>query len=139
MQAELEQRAKSTPPTEPATMHAPSQGLVVQRRAESWYRDPFGWGTTGAGVAVSGVGAWLLVNAAGLRSDANMTASQQERSTLRDKADSRSLAGTILAIGGGALVVTGVIKLAVHDSDAAASTRVTVGVSPTGVFAFGLF
>src|SRR5690606_20416180 len=106
---------------------------------EPWYRDPFGWGTTGAGVVVGGIGAWLLVDAARLRSDANMAVSQQERNTLRDPADSRSLAGTIVAIGGGALVVTDVIKLAIHDSGHTPATQTVFTVSPTGVFVFGRF
>jgi len=146
MTAEMEQRAKSTPPTEPATMQpspAPTQrtqpALVD---AAPWYHDALGWGLAGAGVAVSGVGAALFANADGLRSDANIAPSQQQRDALRETADSRALTGTILAIGGSALLVTGIVKLAIHDGDRGASTqaaRWSVGVSRSGVFAFGRF
>lgn len=140
MKGELEQRAKSTPPTEPATMQP--QPVIVQSRAAPWYHDAFGWGLTGAGVVVSAVGAALLVDAASLRDDANMTSSEQQQNALHDKADSRALGGTILAIGGGALLVTGIVKLAIHDREkppAATAGTWNVGFSPNGVFVFGRF
>lgn len=87
-------------------------------------------------------GAWLLVDAANLRSDANTAPSQQETNALHDKADSRALSGTILAIGGGALVVTGIIKLAIHDPDPRPAPHAngwSVGVSRNGAFVFGRF
>lgn len=146
MTAEMEQRAKSTPPTEPATMQPspaptqPTQPTMID--AARWYHDALGWGLAGAGVAASGVGAGLFANADGLRSDANTAPSQQQRDALRERADSRALTGTILAIGGGALLVTGIVKLAIHDEARGASTQAaqwSVGISPSGVFAFGRF
>lgn len=145
MQAELEQRAKSTPPTEPATMQSNNQPAVVQPPAiqkdvEPWHHDAFGWGLTGAGALVGGIGAALLVDAASLRSDANNAPSQQEQNALHDKADTRALAGGIFVAVGGGLLVTGIVKLAIHDHEASATqTTWRVGVSPTGVFAVGQF
>jgi hypothetical protein len=70
---------------------------------------------------------------------AHRTPNQQEQNALRDKADSRALAGTILAIGGGALLVTGIVKLAIHGHESATPTTASIGVSPSGVFVFGRF
>lgn len=146
MTAEMEQRAKSTPPTEPATMQPSptqlAQPAMIDVDAARWYQDALGWGLAGAGIAASGAGAALLVDAGSLRNDANAAPSQQQRDALRDTADSRALTGTILAIGGGALLVTGIIKLAIYDDTRSASTqaaRWSVGISRSGAFAFGTF
>jgi tetratricopeptide (TPR) repeat protein len=144
MRAEMEQRAKSTPPTEPATMQPqppspPPQQLPPPHVVAPWYGDTFGWALAGSGLAIAGVGFGLDVSASGLRDDANRTPNQQEQNALRDKADSRALAGTILAIGGGALLVTGIVKLAIHDHESATPTTASIGVSPSGVFVLGRF
>lgn len=146
MRAEMEQHAKSTPPTEPAAMQPQPQlqpqPSVARERVQPWSHDAFGWGLVGAGVALAGVGTALLIDAASLRSDANGVPSQEQQNALHDKADSRALGGTILAIGGGALVVAGIIKLAVRDRDNSPSTTVSdwnLGVSARGMFVFGHF
>lgn len=145
MKAEIEQQAKSTPPTEPATMQpegqpAIIQPLAVQKTVEPWHRDAFGWGITGAGLMVSSIGAVLLVDAASLRRDANKAPSQQEQNALHGKADTRSLAGGIVLAVGGGLLVTGIVKLAIHDQEErTTSTSWMIGLSPTGIFASGRF
>jgi hypothetical protein len=144
MRAEMEQRAKSTPPTEPATMQPqppspPPQQLPPPHVVAPWYSDTFGWALASSGLAIAGVGLGLDLSASGLRDDANQTPNQQEQNALRDKADSRALAGTILAIGGGALLVTGIVKLAIHDHESVTPTTASIGVSPSGVFVFGRF
>jgi hypothetical protein len=109
MKAEMDQRAKSTPPTKPATMQPqPAPALVAHPDVQPWYHDAFGWGLAGSGVLVAGIGGALLLDASSLRGEANRTPNQQEQNALKDKADSRALTGTILAIGGGALLVTGI-------------------------------
>lgn len=146
MKAEMEQQAKSTPPTEPATMQPESQPaiiqpLAVQKTVEPWHHDAFGWGVTGAGVVVGGIGAALLVDAASLRSDANKAPNQQEQNALHDKADTRALAGGIFVAVGGGLLVTGIVKLAIHDHEAPSTTSTSwmIGLSPNGMFASGRF
>lgn len=147
MRSEMEQRAKSSPPTEPATMQPqpapPPQAQPLPRphlvHVEPWYHDTFAWGLIASGVVVGGVGGWLELSAAGLRDDANKTSNQQQQNALRNSADSRALAGTILAIGGGAILVTGIVKLAIHDHEPTTSAAVSVGASPSGVFVFGRF
>lgn len=142
MKAEMEQRAKSSPPTEPATMQPPSQPPTPTQQfahVDPWYSDKFGWGLVAAGVVVAGVGVGFDISASGLRDDASRTPNQQQQNALRSSADSRALAGTILAIGGGALLVTGIVKLAIHDHEPTTSTAINVGVSPSGVYVFGRF
>ncbi len=108
-----------------------------------WYQDGVGWGLAGAGAVSAGVAAGLFLSASSLRGDASRTPNQQEQNALNDKADTRSLLGTTLAIVGGGLLVSGVIKLAIH-SDRLADhdhelANWNVGVSPTGFVVFGAF
>lgn len=136
MKAETEQRARSAPPTEPATLQprpARTPGI------DAWYQDYFGWVLAGAGFVVGGVGVGLDANASSLRDDANRTSNQQQQVSLRNTADSRELAGTILAIGGGAILVTGIVKLAIHDHEPSMPSAVSIALSPSGVFVFGRF
>ncbi|MFT3700182.1 MAG: tetratricopeptide repeat protein [Kofleriaceae bacterium] len=151
MKAELEQRAKSEPPTEPATMQpqpqpqpqppASSPSSMQRQLAplDPWYADYFGWALAGSGLVLSGVGVGLLLDASSLRDDADMTANQMERNDLRQKADSRSLAGGIFAIGGGALLLTGIVKLVVHDHAPASSDRIGIGMTTNELIVFGRF
>ena len=110
MNAETQQRARSAPPTEPATLQqGPLLPPAPSPHVDPWYRDYFGWALAGSGLVVGGVGIGLDLTASSLRDQANATANQQQQNSLRSTADSRALAGTILAIGGGALLVTGIV------------------------------
>jgi hypothetical protein len=142
MKAELDQRARSTPPTEPATLQLQPepQPLAVRTSVEPWYNDAFGWSIAGVGVAIGAIGTGLLIDAARIRSDANSALSQQERNALDDKADTRSLAGGVFVAVGGGLLVTGIVKLAIHDHEATATqTTWSLGVGQNTVFAVGRF
>jgi len=155
MQAELDQKARKEEPTEPATVPGtgsateppkPATAPAVQpialapREQEKWYEDWFGWGLAGTGVVGVAVGGALLLDASSLNDQANRTASQQEAKSLHDKADSRSLLGTVIGVGGLGLLATGAIKLAIHPTDPNATTASwNLGVSSRGVFVFGRF
>lgn len=155
MQAELDQKARKEEPTEPATDQG-SAGVVaspktsvpapalsapmVTQQPERWYEDWFGWGLAGTGVIGVAVGGALLLDASSLNDQANHTASQQEAQGLHDKADTRSLLGTVIGIGGVGLLATGAIKLAIHPSEPSRQTASwDIGVSSHGVFVFGSF
>lgn len=156
MKAELDSKAMREPPTEPGpTAEAPVPTLAPKQpepavaprtvdvppppRGEPWYTDAVGWGLTGVGALGVVVSAGLLVNASGLDDDADTASSQQQSTALRDKADTRRLLGTVIGIGGVALVASGIIKLAIHPREDA-SMRVThVGLAPTGLTLFGQF
>jgi len=153
MTAEKEQAARNTPPTEPSPSPAPStessppppsppppETIVLQ--AEPWYADKLGWGLAGTGLAVTGVAVWLGIDAKGLDDDANAEAGQAKRGYLRDRADSRRLAGTIVGVAGGALLVAGIVKLALTENDhekRIESTSIDVGLSPNGIAVMGRF
>lgn len=156
MQAELDQKAMTEPPTEsadaasqskvapepkPPTPHA---GVVAPlpppARPEPWYDDAMGWGLAGAGLVGLGVSGALFISASGLNSDADHATTQTEAKQLRDRADTRSLIGTVVGIGGAALFVGGVVKLAIHpSSEPATSTALNVGFSSNGLVLSGRF
>ncbi len=151
MQAELDKKAMTEPPTEPAPPPAqvpiwPTRG-PSSARAETpeapapWYKDKIGWGLTGAGAIAAGVSIGLLVDAGQLNDDANHASSQSDANRLHDKADSRTLLGTLVGIGGVGLLATGVIKLMIHarPERAASAQRTCFDVSPTGVGILVLF
>lgn len=134
-------------PTAPTATPAPVPSPVIEPppptpHAAPWYHDGFGWGLAGSGLALASVGGWLEVHASSQRSDADKTPNQQQQNALRSSADSNALAGTIVLIGGGALLVTGIIKLAIHDHDpepTMTAARWNIGVSTNAVFVFGRF
>lgn len=154
MRAELEQKARTEPPTDAAPASAPASAPagppsepatpVVVEAPAGWYSDAFGWGLAGAGllgVSVSGV---LFFDASSLRTDASNASTQGEANALYDRADTRALAATIIGIGAAGVLVTGIVKLAIHDRDrehasSASTTGWNIGISPRGVFAFGRF
>ncbi len=151
MKAELGSKAMTEPPTEPGptTTAPPTTPTAVIApsvvppppppvRGESWYSDGFGWGLAGVGFVGVVVGGGLLLDASSINDDANRTASQDIASALHNKADTRELLGAVIGIGGVALLVTGVIKLAIHPHDTAA-TSVSLGVSTHGLAVFGRF
>jgi tetratricopeptide (TPR) repeat protein len=157
MRAELDQKARTSPPAEPeptstvpgstpASAAPPPSSAEVDLRLQAsvqpspWYMDAFGWGLAGTGVLGVGVSGILLLDAAGLRDDANTASTQDEANTLHDRADKRALIGTIIGIGGAGLIVTGVIKLVVH-SDASTTQQAAwgLGASSSSAFVWGTF
>lgn len=157
MRAELDQKARTTPTTEPeptatvpgatpAAAARPAEPVQLGTRAEAsesgerWYADAFGWGLTGAGVLGVGVAGVLFLDAASLRDDANQAASQAEKNTFHDRADTRQLAGTIIVVAGAGILATGIVKLAIHtDGSRAQQASWGVGASSRGAFVWGTF
>lgn len=111
MRAELESRAMTAPPTEPAAA-VPLNAAPVAPAREHWYADRVGWALTASGVLALGGSVALLRRASELADDANHTASQRASDELHDRADVCTVVGTAMSVGGIALVATGVIKLA---------------------------
>lgn len=161
--AEVRTALDALPPPDPAvgpssaTNVTPATAAAAEppqpRPPAAWWNDPLGWGLAGAGVVGLGAAGLLFHNASSLRDDASRTPDQKEASGLRDTADSRSLSGTIIGIGSGLLLGTGIVKLVMTDSPAAdtpqrgdrsrhrSSSRPALGVwvSPTGASLFGHF
>jgi tetratricopeptide (TPR) repeat protein len=142
----------SQPPTDAAPSAAPSASQpdrpsqspplpeqAVGVRTEAWYRDGFGWGLTGAGVVGLAVGGGFLASASSLRADANATKIQGEYNRLRDKANTRDLLGAVIGIGGAGVLVTGIIKLAIHSEGPDRVAEWNVSASGDGFIVFGRF
>jgi tetratricopeptide (TPR) repeat protein len=147
MRAELEQRAKSEPPTDaapasqaatPAAVLQPQPINEMPRDARRWYSDAVGWALVGVGLTGGVIGGVLLVQASDLRDDADAASTATEAMSLRDKADRRSLIGGGVGIGGIALTVLGAVKLAVH-SDSQSRTTTAITLSSDGILVFGSF
>jgi hypothetical protein len=81
-----------------------------------WYRDRWGWTLAGAGTALLASSVASVWSARGLQSDANREPVESTRRDLRDRADGRLLAGGILASTGAALVIAGVVRLALTEA-----------------------
>lgn len=152
MKAELEKRAMTSQPTEPApdgkatpiepnpAVREDKPPVVVPAAPEPWYADAFGWGLTGTGVVATSVSAYLLLDASSLEDDANHEPSQETQRALRDRASQRRLAGAIVGVVGVGALVTGIIKLAIAPKrESTTATALDVGVSTNGVFVTGRF
>lgn len=127
-------------PTQPPSSTTPVPEPLAPALPDPFYRDPVAWVVTGSGVAVLGVSAGLFLSASSLRDDADANPDQKMQTSLRDRAHTRSLVGTTLAIVGGGLLVTGVIKLVVHDTEPTRTrSSLGLGVSRHGLIMFGTF
>jgi tetratricopeptide (TPR) repeat protein len=104
-------------------------------------RDWFGWSITGAGVVGVGAAGFLFLRASSLNDQANSEPDARRRNDLHDQARTRNLLGAVIGIGGGGLIVTGVIKLALHSRDHAVTSTAAldIGISGHGVVVSGRF
>lgn len=138
--------AENPPSAAPNEMPVQPAGETARSR----WNDPLALTFAGVGVVGLGAAGLLFWNASSLRDDASRTSTQSEVNDLRDRADSRSLSGTIIGMGSGLLLVVGIVKLAIWDDRSAdgASTAgrrrrsqptVSAALSPSGVLVFGHF
>ncbi|MGE0401896.1 MAG: hypothetical protein AB7T06_34655 [Kofleriaceae bacterium] len=153
MKAELERKAMTRPPTEPADgegskeITKPAEPSVPEvpevpppsEAAAPWYADGVGWGLVGAGVVGGGVSLFLFVNASSLDDDANKEPSQSRQTELRDQASSRRLIGTIVGVVGAGVLVTGIVKLAITPHRSERASNVSLVFSTNGVAVAGRF
>lgn len=151
MKGELDRKAMTTPPTEPADGETnkeiakpvtPLPPVVVAPPPESvapWYADGLGWGLVGAGVVGGGVSLYLFLNASSLEDDANNESSQMRQDELRNQASSRRLAGTIIGVVGAGALVTGIVKLAITPHRAENASSVSFMFTTNGVAVAGRF
>lgn len=156
MQAELDQKAMTAPPTEDANAAAPKPttppvGPVAPTAtptptptathddneppppaAAPWYHDPIGWGLVGGGVAALGVSTYFLLDARSKDLDSNKTPGQMAQASLRDTAHSHRVIGGIVGGIGIAAVAAGVVKLVLHPSTEASTETAGLGIGITG-------
>jgi hypothetical protein len=159
MRAQLANRARSTPPTEPArepgepTATPPAapvataaqlamseQSASVAEPNRGWRR--LGWGLTATGLIGAGLTTWLMVSATGLDSDAKNAARPiSERLDLQDRADSRRRTALIVGVSSGAAAVLGIVTLAIpaRHSRSASATAWQFRLTGNGAAVFGRF
>jgi tetratricopeptide (TPR) repeat protein len=135
MKSELDRKAMNQPPnepgsepTKPVSLRVRDDNSIIQRR-EPWYRDRFGLGLAGVGVIGLALGGGLLIDGASVNREANANLNQQASDKLHDKANTRNLLGTVIGIGGAGLLVTGIIKLALHHEVPSRGARWGLAVS----------
>lgn len=143
MKSELDKKAMTQPPVEPAPESKPAQEKspkTIRVSSEPWYRDGVGWGLAAGGVVAISVSTWLFVDANSLEKDADGQATQSVRSELRERASSRRTAGVIVGLGGAALLTTGIIKFTLrpHNREQTVTT-LRVGFGGDSVFVTGWF
>lgn len=148
LKVELQRKAAVPAPVEPTPEvkapeppPPPPKVTKVKIPGEPWYRDGLGWGIAGAGVVALGVGGWLLIDAKGIEDDANSQAAQSARESLRDRATTRRITGSIVGGVGVAVLVAGIVKLAMSpaDHEETVTASFSVGVSSDTVFVTGRF
>jgi len=152
MKAELDTKAMAQHPTEPTPLPAsPAHGAPVSLAStspvhvsppilrEAWYEDRWGWALSGAGIVGIAIGGGLLVNAASLGDEANMTTNQQERDRLRGKVHSRNIFGALTGAAGIGLLASGIVKFVIYPHERAQVASWNVGVTGNGMLAYWRF
>ncbi len=145
MKGELEKKAMTQTPVEPAPYPQPTvdppKTKVVRVPAPRWYEDTFGWTLAIGGAAGIGVSTWLFLDATRLQDDADMQVDQGKRDELRDRASSRRTTGVVVGLGGLALLATGVVKLVLRPDDREQTVigSLNVGIGGDSIFVMGRF
>lgn len=156
MQAELERKAMTQPPTEVASDTSPTRGTALRsqpsalggplasfsvRHEARWYSDGTGWALAAGGCLGGGIAVYLLASAAGFSDEAGRTSNEGRRVELRDASHTRTLAGVTLGLGSVGLLAAGVIKLASSPAERPRSRSLSwsVGAFADGAYVFGRF
>ena len=143
MKAKLAQEVRDTPPTEPEPRSEPAAPPPANIRSleqpEPWYADIVGWSLSGAGLVAAGVGIGFLVSASGLDDQAKSEPDQSRRDQLRSDAASRRTIGAVVTVTGAAVLVAGIIKLAISPKPYPSRSHVSVLLGPGSVLLSGRF
>lgn len=145
MKGELEKKAMTQPPIEPAPdpkpVSEPPRVQIVKVPSPAWYEDKLGWTLAAGGAVGLGVSAWLFIDANDLQNEADEQVDQGKREGLRDRASSRRLFGTVVGVGGLGLVATGIIRLVLRPDDREKTVvgGLNVGVRGNSIFVMGGF
>ena len=105
------------PPVVEPPAAAPPAPVVERSSRRSWYADPITLTLLGTGVVAAGVGTGLLVSARSLDNDSRaafLANHYDDAQHLADRAKSRGTIGLVTTAAGGALVVGGIVWIALH-------------------------
>jgi len=143
MKAKLAQEVRDTPPTEPEPRSEPASppeaNIRSPEKPEPWHADIVGWSLAGAGFVAGGVGIGFLVSASGLDDQAKSEADQTRRDQLRSDASSRRTIGTVVTVTCAAVLVAGIIKLAIAPKPHERPAPLSVAVGPGTILLSGRF
>ena len=156
MRGHLANRALTMPPTgaaaepdtspgRPAATPAPTPPRQQPDAKPAEDRDSsinwVGWTVTGTGVVAMGAAGFLFVRASTLNDQANGDANARTRNELHNQADTRTIVGAVVGVGGAVLTATGIYMLLSHGRrhEASNATAFDVGISGRGVVVFGRF
>jgi tetratricopeptide (TPR) repeat protein len=153
MRTHLANKAQTMPPTDPAPASGASPPTVSQPSLSEQQRgrvpndalvpgedrDWVGWSLSAAGVVGLGTAGYLFVHASQLSDQVALEQDQQRRNQLRSGVHTNVVAGTITASAGAALVIAGVIRLALHRDERARRATWAVTATSGGVMVLGSF
>jgi hypothetical protein len=130
-------------PVGPVSPPAPASldGRILEGGArEPWQADTVGWLVGGTGLAIVGVGGYLLLDARGAQADAVNEPREDVRIELRERADTRQAWGTGATVVGGALLIGGIVKLALRpDAPRRAAAGLSLQAAPAWLALQGRF
>lgn len=125
----------ATPPASPTGSTVDVTRPIDRDESPDW----IGWSATGSGVAALAISGVLFYRASQLNNQGDSESNMETRQHLYDQANSRDLAGAIVAISGAALTAVGVIRLTLHHRARTQASIITINVSSYGVLATGAF
>jgi tetratricopeptide (TPR) repeat protein len=107
---------------------------TAQVKGRPWYDDPLGWGVSVAGGAGVATGLVFFANASAGQAEAATTVDVREVLDTHQRAQNRRTVGQVLTAVGGAVLVAGVVVLAIHERvERKRSVRVTVAPAAIGI------
>jgi hypothetical protein len=95
----------------------------------AWYEDWLGWTLGGVGFVATGVGLGFVGGAAVKEGNADDEPNMETQHALYEEAAAGNLLGSVLAGVGGALLVTGIVLLAIPEAAPEASPEAAAGVA----------
>jgi tetratricopeptide (TPR) repeat protein len=113
--------------------------------APSWYEDWLGWTLGGVGIVAGAAGGLLLTDVQDTESKAEREANIQTARSMYEDADAERVGSIVLMAAGGALLVTGIVLLAIPEGSASPEETEGSGVAvvpffgPAGVGLAGTF
>lgn len=153
MKAKLADEVRDRPPVDPeprdSTQTTTQDGDKLATRAAApspatdeakpWHDDLIGWSLAGGGVVIAGVGIGFLASASGLDDDAANQPNQTRRNHLQEQANSRRTVGAILGVTGAAVLVAGIVKLAIFPKAKGVEHDLALTVMPGGILLSGRY
>lgn len=147
MKANLENKAQKMPPTDHAptdpfaSPHPPetSANNRLHARGHTAGMDWLGWSLSGVGVLGLGASGYLFLRASNLNDRVALEQAEQQREDLRHDVHTYVVAGTVTVSCSAAVLIAGIVRLALHRSEPATDTAWSIVPMSNGAMVFGRF